>query len=478
VGEMFMSTLINKIKKVYTDIPLWVTNIAAPIFYLIPQKIRYGKIFDSQINLLKNQEYLDKNKVDFQVNKSFIELINHAYENVPYYRKVFDENGIKLEDIRTVNDIHKLPFLTKEDLVNYREELIASNVDKTDLLYITTSGSTGNPVGFYVDPESTMKEWAYTNYIWNRVGYKPDSSRLLLRGKTFWSQKRKGKSWQYDALRRELSCNIFDLNESNLESYCRAIEKYKPEYIHGYMSATYVLCKYIEKRSVKMKHKFKAVLAVSENIIESQKEYVEKILGCRVFSFYGHSERLVIAGECEYSSDYHIEPFYGYAEIVDENGNQIRDNRVGEIVATGFCNKGMPMIRYKTGDMANWSNVNECKCGRSHLRLAGVHGRWKQDVLVNKDGALVALTALNMHSDVFDNIIRYQFYQQAPGEVTLKIVPGRFFAENNVMSILQQLEEKTQKKINYKIEMVNEIKTKKNGKYAMVDQNLEIDIFR
>lgn len=470
--------IINKIKKIYTNIPLWLTNLSAPLFYLVPQNIRYGKIFYYQLKKLKHQEFLGKSELNDRINNEFIELINHAYKNVPYYRKIFEQKGIKVEEIKSVNDIHTLPFLTKDDLIKSKDELIASNFDKEDLLYITTSGSTGNPVGFYVDPESTMKEWAYTNHIWSRVGYEPDSSRLMLRGKTFWAQKNKGQSWQYDALRRELSCNIFDLNESNLEIYCQAIEKFKPEYIHGYMSATYVLCKYIERRKPKLNHKFKAVLAVSENVVDSQKEYVERILGCRVFSFYGHSERLVIAGECEYSSDYHIEPLYGYAEIVDENGNQIHDNRVGELVATGFCNKGMPMIRYKTGDMASWSDSNECLCGRPHLRLSGVHGRWKQDVLVNKEGALVSLTALNMHSDVFDNIIRYQFHQEVPGEVTLKIVTGKSFKETDKDSIQKQLNEKTQQKINYNIEIVDDIKTKNNGKYAIVDQNLEIDIFR
>ncbi len=98
----------------------------------------------------------------------------------------------------------------------------------------------------------------------------------------------------------------------------------------------------------------------------NKKEYVEKIFNTKVFSFYGHSERLVIAGECEYSTEYHVEPLYGYCEIIDEQGAA---SQFGEIVATGFLNNDMPLIRYKTGDMASWSQTPTCKCGRCYKDL-------------------------------------------------------------------------------------------------------------
>ncbi|MBT2689221.1 phenylacetate--CoA ligase family protein [Bacillus sp. ISL-47] len=467
-------SVINTVKKIYTNIPLWLTNSFAPFYYLIPETKRYGRVFETQRRYLKELELLSDSRIEELVNIQFVNLVRHAYENVPYYHNLFDEHGILVSSFKDVRDIKKIPFLTKELLIKHREELIATNIDRKSLQYITTSGSTGNPVGFYVDSDSTMKEWAYTLNLWERVGYRPDSSRLLFRGKTFWAQKNKGENWQYDAFRRELSCNIFDLCEENLEQYCQAIEKYKPEFVHGYMSAINILCKYIEKRPGGLRHQFKAILAVSENVLVAQREYIELILNSRVFSFYGHSERLVMAGECEYSNEYHIEPLYGFAEIVDRNGQTINDDSTGELVSTGFCNKGMPMLRYKTGDMASWSQKVTCNCGRPHKRIAGVHGRWKQDILVNRDGALVSLTAINMHSDVFDKILRYQFYQDTVGEVVIKILPRIGFNAVDETKILKQLNEKTQGKINYKIELVDQIPLKKNGKYTIVNQQLKV----
>lgn len=470
-------TVINNVKKIYTNIPLWVTNSLAPFYYLLPESKRYGEVFATQSKYLQEIEDLNESRINELINIEFIKMVKHSYENVPYYQKLFNEHGILVSSFKDIRDIKKIPFLTKELLIQHREELIATNEDRKGLQYITTSGSTGNPVGFYVDSDSTMKEWAYTLNVWRRVGYRPNSSRLLLRGKTFWAQKNKGENWQYDAFRRELSCNIFDLSEENLEQYCKAIEKYKPEFVHGYMSAITVLCKYIEKRTGGLRHQFKAVLAVSENVLTTQREYVEQILNSRVFSFYGHSERLVMAGECEYSNEYHVEPLYGFAEIVNKDGQNINDNTLGELVTTGFCNKGMPMLRYKTGDIANWSQKAVCKCGRPHNRIERVHGRWKQDVLVNSDNALVSLTAINMHSNVFDKVLRYQFYQDTAGVVIMKILPNRSIDNSDIDMMLKELNEKTQKKINYRILLVDDIPVKENGKYSIVEQNLNVGIF-
>ena len=265
------------------------------------------------------------------------------------------------------------------------------------------------------------------------------------------------------------------MTEENLEKYCVAIEKYKPEFIHGYMSAIMMLAKYVESRGGGLKHSFKGILAVSENILREQRDYVEKVFGARVFSFYGHSERLVIAGECEKSSQYHIEPLYGYCELLDRNGRQANE---GEITGTGFLNDAMPLIRYRTGDIASWSGEKECPCGRHALRLAGVQGRWNQDMLVTKEGAYVSLAALNIHSDEFDYIVRYKLVQDEPGVVTMKILPQKEYSNEKGKRIKGLLEEKVSGKIRFDLQLVDDLPVGANGKYKIVDQRLPIHHFK
>jgi len=467
--------IISKVLKSYTDIPTWILNILGPFYYLIPKSKRYGKTFKDTRELLQKAEKMSEQHILQIKNEMLQKAIIHAYENVPYYKCLFDEYQIDPYAIKNEKDLDKIPFLTKDILREKKDELIAKDVDRNKLNWITTSGSTGNPVGFYVDENNAMQEWAYGTYLYQRAGWKDDCSKLMLRGKVFYGMK-KGKKWQYDAFKRELSVDIFDMTDANNEAYCRAIEKYKPDNVYGYMSAIVTLCKYIEKRKGGLKHQFKAAYACSENIIPMQREYVERILNVRIFSNYGHSERLILAGECEYSNEYHIEPLYGVAELVDEQGNVIdKPGQIGELIGTGFCNQGMPMIRYRTGDLAAWSTIEKCPCGRSHKRLARIEGRWKQDVLVNVDGAIVTLTALNMHSDVFKHVVKYQLYQEEVGKVLMKIVPNEKFVPQDTLEIERQLYEKTGNKIILQVVLVEDIPLNKNGKYKIVDQRLEIN---
>jgi len=457
----------------YNKIPLCILNLVSPVYHIMPETFRYGKNFSQQYHSLFDTEFFQEDVRKDIESELFLATVRNAYENVPYYHNIWDERGIRIKELKSIDDIVHLPFIDKTVVRENGDEMISKSIDKKSLIHLSTSGSTGAPLHLYQDRDIIMREWAYTNYIWSRVGYKPNSSRLVLRGKVFREQKLHGKNWQWDAFKRELSCNIFDMTEENLALYCRMIERYKPEFIHGYMSAIMILCKYIEKHC--LKHHFTAVLATSETVYQDQREYVEKVLNTRLFSFYGHTERLVIAAECEKSTDYHVEPFYGYAEIIDKNGNIITDAGIqGELVATGFMNKSMPLIRYKTGDIAEWSEDGKCSCGRCHRRILRVAGRSKYDLLIKANGSVVSMTALNMHSDVYRNVMKSQFYQDTPGKVELRIVPTREYSQSDSDEIIRQLQEKLGPEMDITVILKNDIPLNKNGKAKIVDQRISL----
>lgn len=465
-------SLFNIVKDHYYQLPSWMIQGMGTVYYCLPENLRYGTAFQSTQEILRKTQYLSKDKIDEMVNQLFVNTVQNAFAHVPFYQRLYREHGVDITRIKDIGDIEQLPTISKEDLRNLKNDFLADNWDKKQLMYITTSGSTGNPVGFYQPKSMLMIEWAYTMHIWNRIGCTVNSSRLVLRGKKLHSNKSDPDIF-YDPLRRELSCNVFNMTELNLEKYCVAIEKYRPEFIHGYMSAVLMLSKYIASRPGGLRHQFKGVLATSETILPDQKAFVEKILHTRVFSFYGHSERLVIAGECEKSADYHVEPLYGYCELLDGQGKAVDD---GEIVATGFLNPAMPLIRYRTGDLAQWSQDTACACGRSHMRLAGVHGRWNQDMLINSEGAYISLTALNIHSDEFDRITRYKLIQDTPGVVCMQIVPNAEFTNDDCNAIKQLLEKNTGHTIRFDLELVKEIPLRKNGKYQIVEQRIPVSL--
>lgn len=470
-------SLVNKILKNYTKAPLWLTNMLAPVYYMIPENKRYGSVYNREMAELKRTEKLSPLELEAEKNESLRKLISYSYDHVRYYRELFDRIGLHPSDIKDEKDLAKIPFLTKELLVENRDKMISDEFDKSSLVYLTTSGSTGTPAGFYVQPESPMRERVYGIHMFKDMGYKPDSSRLVMRGKEFWAQKAKGRNWQWDAFKRELSINIFEMTPENMEVYCKVIEKYKPDFAFGYMSAMYTLCKYIESRPQKLKHQFKGYLAISETVTEEQRCFVESVINARVFSFYGMSERVIIASECKHSTEYHVQPLYGIAEIVDENGNVITEpGKTGEIVGTGLLNYAMPLIRYKMGDMASWSTKESCECQNGLKRLSGVQGRKTKDVLIGKDGSLVSLASLEVHSEIYDYMSRYQFVQTHVGEVTVKAVAvnGKPLTNEKLNRISEVFTERTKGKIVFCAEEVQAVKPKKNGKMSIIDQHLDV----
>lgn len=458
-------SIIKKVLKYYNKIPVSFLNIIAPLYHCLPDNLKYTSYFIKEKRELDRIDSLSTEDIEKERNLSVQKLINYSYEHVPYYHKLFDKNSILPSDIRTVSDLSKIPYLTKELLANNQEELISDEYHKKDLVYITTSGSTGNPVGFYVQKESHIRDWVYVFHMFNKYGYNQNSSKLMLRGKVFQAQC-DGKSWQWDAFKRELSINIFDMTQRNMEEYCLAIEKHKPEFAYGYMSAMYTFCKFLSQRKTALKHQFRGFIGISETITDEQRIFVESVIGAPVLTFYGMSERVIIAAETAKDHTYSIEPLYGIAELIDENEKLITEKNIkGELVGTSLLNYGMPLIRYKMGDISSWAGKDI---------LSKIEGRWNHDQLVGRDLCLISMTALNMHSEVFKKVNRYQLFQDTPGKVIIKVVKNSDFMDLDKERIEKQFTEKAKNQIDFKVELVDEIKPKTNGKLFLVEQKLDL----
>ena len=165
--------------------------------------------------------------------------------------------------------------------------------------------------------------------------------------------------------------------------------------------------------------KLKGILAISESLYPRQKEIIEKAFECKIISFYGHTEGLIFAGNTPCEEGYLLDPRYGFTEIIN-----------GELVGTGFINKATPLLRYKTGDIASVLDENRKSSDLfSMMRLEKVEGRWRQEIIIGKSGSKISITALNMHSAIFKNVERFQFYQNRPGKVELRIVPLSTYSE-------------------------------------------------
>jgi len=436
------------------------------LLYLIPIEYRLGgKNYVATYNFLKESEQWSREKLRRYQQKQLKKLLEHAVKNVPFY------SNVKLISDDPFKNLENFPIIDKETLQKNRMDFLADNMSGNKIYYVATGGTSGNSLEFNLDNSTYGKEWAFKTTGWRRVGFMPGDRMISFRGVEFRNAN-KGVYWQDNPIYNWLEMSPFHLSEENLPKYIQKIKKFRPKYIHGYPSALSVLADYVE-REVKIFPKLKAAIAISENIFPYQRELIERAFNTRLFSFYGMSEKVILAPECEYDNRYHAFPEYGVTEIVDKNGDPVGEGERGELVGTGFLNHCMPFIRYRTGDYAVLSE-QKCKCKRNHFMVGELTGRWLQEIVVGKDGALMSISALNLHSDVLKNIRQYQFQQKKGGELIVRIVPKESFNGSvDEKRITDAFYQKVSDNLDISIEQVDTMRLTKRGKHRLLVQYLD-----
>jgi len=282
-----------------------------------------------------------------------------------------------------------------------------------------------------------------------------------------------GLRHQYDPILRHHYYSTFHMTEQNMRRYVRHIARIGPCFLHAYPSSATVLARFLLAERLNAPANIRGVLLESEIVYPQQKRLLEEVFGVRVFSSYGHSEKLILAAYCEHSDNYHVWPTYGYFELLDEQGNPVTTpGQRGEIVGTGFINTVMPFIRYRTGDFATYVGDRCEACGRQHILIRDIRGHRTQEVLITADHTEISWTAMNMHDETFTNVRQFQFYQDRPGRAVLRVVPAPGFGEEDARRILANLDTKLDGQIRIEIELVESIRSTRHGKAIYVDQQI------
>ncbi|HJQ22550.1 MAG TPA: phenylacetate--CoA ligase family protein [Blastocatellia bacterium] len=444
-------------------------KVLRPVYYRLPANIRYGPQFAPTLRLLDQSERWSRDQLnDYQLTR-LRALLKHAARHVPYYKRLFRALGFDPERVREIADLRVLPLLDKETVRANLNDLLADNISPRRMLYFTTGGSTGTPFGVYNLRDAGGRERAFMLKQWQRVGFRAGDRRAMLRG---WSVRNR-RHWRYEASERAFIFSNFHMTPDNVAEYARVMRAERLLYLHSYPSAVIDFARQLEHLGHEPP-RFKVILASSENLYPGQREFIESFYGARLFSWYGHTEDLILAGECEVSHHYHIFPEYGVAEVLKEDGTAAeRQGEMGELVGTTIDNYAMPLVRYRTED---WAVIGppQCECGRSYKLLEATRGRWHQEMLVGRLGNLISITALNVHSDVFDRVQQVQFYQRERGKVELRIRRRDGYGERDSRRILAALAEKIGDTMEVELKFTDAIPLVASGKFRFLIQELPV----
>ena len=444
-------------------------SFTAKALSILPSYSTYRKTY----TLLQASRWWSREELLAYQTEALSRLLNHAYTNVPYYRRIFDDRGLVPEDIQTPADLRLLPILTREDLQTHLPDLKARNYPDAAFEYVTTGGSTGIPVGFYYERgASRAREWAFMKTQWDCVGYRFGDRCAVLRGYIVGSA-RNSAYWKKTLFGRWLLMSSHHMTEETLPAYIDQIRRFEPRFIQSYPSTAAQLARYMTENGVEPFPTVRAVLCGSENLYPWQRILLEEAFCCRVFSWYGNSEQTVLAGECEESTHYHIFPEYGVVELISRDGRPVEEpGELGEVVATNLTNYVCPLIRYRTMDLATVAQ-GPCTCGRHYPLLERVEGRI-QDFIITGKGELLSGITMNIDTDAFDNVKQFQFYQEEVGEVVLNVVKKPAFGDGDAEYLYHEVSRSCGDDVTVTIRYVDNIPLTTRGKYRYFVQNLPV----
>ncbi|MFC1977598.1 phenylacetate--CoA ligase family protein [Chloroflexota bacterium] len=448
----------------------WVNSLPYPVRQIIkyasaalPPRLVHGRVFLETCRFLRDSQWWSRERLaEYQVGR-LRDLLRHAYENVPYYRRVFDERGLRPEDIQDVDDLKKLPYLTKEIIRENYHDLRARNISRT--IKTHTSGSSGEPFVFEEPSHADQVERAF---IVRAFG--AHNSRLFFE-KSAWLRSYVPKSnaplHRHDPHLRILYLSAYNLSPETLPEYVRLIDSYGAKLLVGYPSSLYVFSMLLEGSGMHLDH-LEVAHTGSEELPAPWRERIETVLNIPVKDHYGMSEKVALFHQCCESNLYHENLEYAVVEVVD------MEDSVGEVVGTSLWNYAMPLIRYRMADLAKVHTGEQvCSCGRGlPLTMVGFEGR-SDDIIITPERRFIPPVNFYTLMHRMEKVKMFQIIQHSVDRIEVKIVPSDDLDEHSMALLERGLRERLGRDICIDICQVRQIERNRDtGKMRCIESRV------
>ncbi|GEC94777.1 capsular polysaccharide biosynthesis protein CapK [Zoogloea ramigera] len=391
-------------------------------------------------------------------------LALHAARRVPYYRELFGRLGVDPLAWRSLDDLHALPELSRDDVIEAGASLLAEGGPWLRFKG-STSGTTGRAMLGWRDRASIAVEQAFVERQAAWAGYRPGERRAWLRGDPVVpAHQSEGPLWRLNRAENMLMLSSYHLSPGNGAAYIEALERFDPVLLQAYPSSISYLARWLEEHDrVYRGPSLRGIVTSSETLSPADRQVITERFGCRVFDWYGAFERVAAIGTCEHGN-YHVLEDYGCVEF-EPNGDG-----TANLIGTGFGNRSMPLIRYRADDVVVPADPGyRCPCGRSFRVVERVLGR-VDDVIRTPDGRHVVMLDW-IFAGLF-GLMEAQVVQERLDEVRIRIVAGSEFGFADEQALLARALERLGPRVRIRIERVAQIERTRNGKFRQIVSRL------
>lgn len=396
------------------------------------------------VDLSKTQWWPLEDLQEFQ-ELQLKKIATYAYNHLPGYRRKFDQAGVSPKQIRSLDDLLKIPVTTREELQNNPDFFNPKLISGT--LY--TGGSTGTSLKYYESKESGRIRWDAHLRGWSWNGYRPGKRLAVIAS-------------AQGIVEEENTLNLSgDLTTEKLQRNIEELQKFRPQHLRGYVGSLYILAKYCLDNDIAIEG-IESINPISENLYDFQRTTMEMAFGCPVYEEYCCNDGGACAWECDTHEGLHCCMERAIIEDID-----------GEMIVTDLWNRAMPFIRYKNGDSVTFLN-RKCPCGRE-LPLIRIKGR-TNDILISRNGPISPTyimhnwydnTQCASHEDFRLGIRSMQFVQKKDFNLNINVVKNNRWNARMEKPFETEME-KTFKGMTISICYVDDIPFSKKGKRSFI----------
>jgi len=384
------------------------------LVFRVGSKLLRPKILEN-FDALVEERYLSLDKRIARQNRKLRLMVQHCYANVPYYTELFEKLGLTPSDIKSAEDLKKLPILSKSDIKSSFDKFTPTNIAEIKHINAATGGSTGIPLKYRMSTEDVDLGVAELYFDWATAGYELGDKVAILAGGSIVGKEirlfKRVKGW----LKNQRSYSSYGLTDDLLDVYLKDMIDWKMDFLRGYPTAIYRMARFIEESDRSYEFNLKAIITTAEMLQPNHRRYIERVFKTSVFDTYGLGDGGISAYECEVHEGFHINMDRAILEVVDHEGVGVYESQ-GAILATSLINYSFPFLRYDSGDMGVLSST-ACLCGESRPILKKILGRSTDIINIGGStigGPMITILMQQVHAAL------YRFIQV--GEYVVEVV--------------------------------------------------------
>jgi phenylacetate-coenzyme A ligase PaaK-like adenylate-forming protein len=404
---------------------------------------------------------------------SLDEIYRRAKDNTPFYKKKYAGCSDRIESF---DQFSSLPILDRAEVAENYKDMVVGGIDNPNVVLSRTGGSSGEPLTFYTFKGSAAVVLAMMirARAWWDIDHNEKSALFIEHGLKFEDDWQARVEQFFHHIREKIVNRIFlsayKMSNDNMAQYYKDINNFSPVYFIGYASFLYLFARYLKDNNLPGAGLgVQCIFYTSEMLYPWQRQVIEEVFGCPVVGEYGLKEVGIVAYECP-SRRWHTMDDSVYVELVPLKS----DPTMGEVVVTQLLNMDSPLIRYRTGDIAQIVDREEpCPCGRGLNLMGNMQGR-SHDWIATPSGKRIHGQVFTHALIVRGSVDKFQVHQEKDFSIGIKVVANNKFGKDEETKIVEAIKEVLGEPVNIRVEKVEYISSGNSGKFRWIKSEISV----